>query len=93
MSALAIEARMPLREFELSLELGVGAGERLALAGPSGAGKTTTLRIAAGLTRPGAGRVAIGEEVWLDTAAGREVPAERRRCGIVFQDYALFPRL
>jgi molybdate transport system ATP-binding protein len=90
---LTISARMPLREFELSLELAVGAGERLALAGPSGAGKTTLLRIAAGLVRPRSGRVAIGEEVWLDTAAGRELPAERRRCGVVFQDYALFPRL
>jgi molybdate transport system ATP-binding protein len=91
--ALTISARMPLREFELSLELGVGDGERLALAGPSGAGKTTALRIAAGLTRPRWGCVSIGEEVWLDTATGREVPAERRRCGVVFQDYALFPRL
>jgi molybdate transport system ATP-binding protein len=85
---------MPLREFELSLELAVAPGERLALAGPSGAGKTTLLRIVAGLLRPASGRVALGEEVWLDTAAAaREVPAERRRCGVVFQDYALFPNL
>jgi molybdate transport system ATP-binding protein len=84
---------MPLREFELSLDLAVEPGERLALTGPSGAGKTTLLRIAAGLLRPAVGRVAIGEDVWLDTAAGREVPAERRRCGVVFQDYALFPTL
>ncbi|HET8565618.1 MAG TPA: ABC transporter ATP-binding protein [Solirubrobacterales bacterium] len=91
--SLAVAARMPLRGFELSLELAVGPGERLALAGPSGAGKTTLLRIVAGLVRPAAGMVAVGEEVWLDTAAPREVPAERRRCGFVFQDYALFPRL
>jgi len=91
--ALAISARMPLRELELAVELAVAPGERLALAGPSGAGKTTLLRIVAGLLRPAAGRVAIGEEVWLDTAAGREVPTERRRCGVVFQDYALFPNL
>jgi molybdate transport system ATP-binding protein len=90
---LRVEARMPLREFELSLDLAVEPGERVALAGPSGAGKTTLLRIVAGLARPAAGRVAIGEEIWLDTGAGREVPAERRRCGLVFQDYALFPAL
>jgi molybdate transport system ATP-binding protein len=84
---------MPLREFELSLDLAVEPGERVALTGPSGAGKTTLLRIVAGLARPATGRVAIGEEIWLDTAAGREVPAERRRCGLVFQDYALFPLL
>src|SRR4051794_6795898 len=90
---LRISARMPLREFDLSLELEVGTGECLALAGPWGAGKTPLLRIAAGLMRPPSGRVAIGEEVWLDTAAGHELPAERRRCGFVFQDYALFPNL
>ncbi|MGN6816711.1 MAG: ABC transporter ATP-binding protein [Solirubrobacterales bacterium] len=91
--ALGISARMPLRGFELAVELGVGPGERVALAGPSGAGKTTLLRIVTGLVQPPAGRVAIGEEVWLDTAADREVPAERRGCGVVFQDYALFPNL
>ncbi|MGN6217406.1 MAG: ATP-binding cassette domain-containing protein, partial [Solirubrobacterales bacterium] len=90
---LALAAEMPLREFELSLDLAAAAGERLALAGPSGAGKTSALRIAAGLARPASGRVALGGEAWLDTAAGVEVPAERRRCGFVFQDYALFPGL
>jgi molybdate transport system ATP-binding protein len=90
---LRVEAQMPLREFELFLDLAVEPGERVALTGPSGAGKTTLLRIVAGLLRPAAGRVAIGEELWLDTGAEREVPAERRRCGFVFQDYALFPTL
>jgi molybdate transport system ATP-binding protein len=90
---LRIEARMPLREFDLALEVAVEPEECLAIAGPSGAGKTTLLRIAAGLLRPSSGRVGIGEEVWLDTGAGREVPAERRRCGFAFQDYALFPNL
>jgi molybdate transport system ATP-binding protein len=90
---LRVEARMPLREFDLAVDLAVGPGERVALAGPSGAGKTTLLRIVAGLVRPAAGRVSVGEEIWLDAAAGREMPAERRRCGFVFQDYALFPTL
>lgn len=91
--ALRISARMPLREFELAVELAVEPGERLALNGPSGAGKTTLLRIVSGVLRPAAGHVAIGEEVWLDTESGREVPAEHRRCGVVFQDSALFPGL
>ncbi|MGN6275906.1 MAG: ABC transporter ATP-binding protein [Solirubrobacterales bacterium] len=90
---LEVSAQTPLREFELSLRLAIDAGERLALAGPSGAGKTTALRIVAGLARPASGRVALGDEAWLDTATGVEVPAERRRCGVVFQDYALFPGL
>jgi molybdate transport system ATP-binding protein len=65
----------------------------LALAGPSGAGKTTLLRIVAGLARPREGRVAVGGEVWTDIAAGVFVPVELRRCGYLFQDYALFPHL
>ena len=65
----------------------------LALAGPSGAGKTSALRIVAGLLRPRDGRVSCDGDVWLDTRAGVDVPPERRRCGYVFQDYALFPHL
>jgi molybdate transport system ATP-binding protein len=91
--ALTVSVRMVLREFELAIELAIGPGERVALAGPSGAGKTTLLRIVAGLAQPRFGRVAIGGDVWLDTAIGTEVPVEQRRCGVVFQDYALFPGL
>jgi molybdate transport system ATP-binding protein len=71
----------------------VAAGECLALAGPSGAGKSTVLRIVAGLLRPRAGRVTCGEDLWLDRSAGVDLPPEQRRCGYLFQDYALFPHL
>ena len=77
----------------LSLALEVGAGECVALAGPSGAGKTTVLQTVAGLFRPERGLVACGPETWLDTASGVFVAPEQRRCGYVFQDYALFPHL
>jgi molybdate transport system ATP-binding protein len=69
------------------------AGEVLALVGPSGAGKTTILRAIAGLHRPCTGRVAIGDEAWLDHAAGVDLPPHRRRVGLVFQNYALFPHM
>ena len=73
------------------LDLDVPEGATCALLGPSGCGKTTTLRLIAGLERPDAGTVEIGgEEV---AGATRAVPAERRRIGMVFQDYALFPHL
>src|SRR4051794_284690 len=92
-AALRAAVATPLRSFELALELEARPGEPLALVGPSGAGKTSMLRILAGLLRPQRGTVALGAETWLDTERGRELPAERRRCGYVFQDYALFPRM
>jgi ABC-type sulfate/molybdate transport systems ATPase subunit len=81
-----------LRSFRLSLDLELGR-ETLALVGPSGAGKSSVLRSIAGLLRPERGRVALGAEAWLDTAAGIDLPPERRSVGLVFQEYALFPHL
>ena len=68
-------------------------GEMLALVGPSGAGKTSMLRVLAGLSRPERGRVTVDGEVWLDSATGRFLPPQRRHVGLVFQDYALMPHL
>ena len=90
---LSLRVMAPLREFALDLELEVAPGERLAVVGPSGAGKTSTLRLVAGLLTPRTGRVALDDEVWLDTEAAIDLPPERRRCGYVFQDYALFSRM
>ncbi len=90
---LRVDATHTLGTLMLDVELTVGRGECLALAGPSGAGKTSVLRIAAGLLRPERGRVDANGETWLDTEHDVEVPAELRRCGYVFQHYALFPHL
>jgi iron(III) transport system ATP-binding protein len=73
------------------VDLEVEPGSICALLGPSGCGKTTTLRLIAGLEQPRAGEIAIGERVLC--GPGRFVPPERRRIGMVFQDYALFPHL
>jgi molybdate transport system ATP-binding protein len=78
---------------ELDVRFDVPAGRCLALAGPSGAGKSTILRLLAGIARPDQGRISNGEEVWVDTANGVWRAPEERRCGYVFQDYALFPHL
>ena len=91
--ALQLRALSRVGAIELDVALEVPAGECLALAGPSGAGKTSVLRIAAGLLRPRTGRVSCGGELWLDTERGVDVAPERRRCGYVFQEYALFPNL
>ncbi len=63
------------------------------LFGPSGSGKTTVLRALAGLDTPDAGTIAHDGETWLDRARGVAVPPQRRRVGLLFQEYALFPHL
>jgi iron(III) transport system ATP-binding protein len=73
------------------LDLEIEPGATCALLGPSGCGKTTTLRLIAGLEEPDAGSVEIGDETV--STPQRSLPPERRRIGMVFQDYALFPHL
>ena len=90
---LRIAAEAQLGGFSLDIELAVAPGECLALAGPSGAGKSSVLRVIAGLVHPQNGTVTCGERVWLDTAKHIDLPPDERRCGYVFQDYALFPHL
>ena len=91
--ALRIDYTHPLRAFDARVELTVERGETVALVGPSGAGKTTTLRVVAGLLRPRSGRITVGDETWLDTTAGVDCSPEQRRVGYLFQEYALFPHL
>ncbi|GIV97167.1 MAG: hypothetical protein KatS3mg057_1824 [Herpetosiphonaceae bacterium] len=76
-----------VREVTLALE----RGQFLALLGPSGCGKTTTLRLLAGFEIPDSGEIAIGGQKV--SAPGLFIPPERRRIGMVFQDYALFPHM
>ena len=91
MAELRLEdVNLPLRAFQLELTLAVGA--TVALVGPSGAGKTSVLRSVAGPAGPARGRIGVDGDVWFD--AGRvDVPPDRRRVGLVFQEYALFPHL
>ena len=63
------------------------------LLGPSGCGKTTTLRMIAGLETPTTGRITIDDEVMFDSDAGINVPANKRRVGFLFQNYALWPNM
>jgi iron(III) transport system ATP-binding protein len=89
--ATGIDKRFGDVEVLRSVELDVAPGSIVALLGPSGCGKTTLLRILAGLERPDAGTVVIGDRTV--TGPGAWVPPERRRVGMVFQDWALFPHM
>jgi molybdate transport system ATP-binding protein len=92
MDALELDFRLPLRSFALELDLRVGR-ETFALVGPSGAGKTSVLRVVAGLVRPAAGQVRLGERVLFDAERRIDLAPEERGVGFVFQDYALFPHM
>ena len=73
------------------VSFGLRAGDIGVFIGPSGCGKTTLLRAVAGLERVTAGEIRISGKIV--SGAGAHVPAEARRIGMVFQDYALFPHL
>jgi len=75
------------------INLRIESGEFLTLLGPSGCGKTTTLRMVAGLEKNTGGRIAIGDTVVSDADANFFVPSERRRLGMVFQSYAIWPHM
>ncbi|MBA4489494.1 sulfate/molybdate ABC transporter ATP-binding protein [Paracoccus sp. S1E-3] len=79
----SFDATQVLRGIDLKVE----DGELLALLGPSGSGKTTLLRIIAGLDWPDAGQLVVAGQDWL------ALPAQKRRIGFVFQQYALFPHM
>ena len=63
------------------------------LLGPSGCGKTTTLRMIAGPETPTSGRITIGDRVVYDSALGINIPANKRKVGFLFQNYALWPNM
>jgi molybdate transport system ATP-binding protein len=82
------------RERAFSLEVAFTSIARsLVISGPSGSGKSLTLRAIAGLLRPEAGRIAFEGLTLFDGAAGLHLPPQARAIGHVFQDYALFPHL
>lgn len=91
-----VTLRKQLRHDESRFDLDVrfaSDAARLVLFGPSGAGKTQTLKMVAGVVRPDHGRVAIAGRVLYDAAAGVNLSPQRRQLAYVSQDYALFPHL
>lgn len=77
------------QQMEIAFE--VEKGQLLTLYGPSGAGKTTILRILSGLTSVSSGHITVDGETWYDSRQKINIPTQRRRIGFVFQDFGLFP--
>jgi molybdate transport system ATP-binding protein len=89
---LSVSLQHRLEGFALDVAFDAPPGVTV-LFGPSGSGKTTVINAVAGLLRPDAGRIVVGDRVLLDTARGVMVPPHRRRLGYIFQEGRLFPHL
>lgn len=77
----------------LSIDLQIAKGDLLALYGESGVGKTTLLRMLAGLTIPDAGYIRVNNQVWFDKEQKINLAPQKREIGLLFQEYALFPHM
>jgi len=89
--SVRITKRLPRFTLQVDLEL---PGEGIhAVVGPSGAGKTSLLRLLAGLDKPDGGSIRLGDATWSDTARGVHLEPWQRPVGMVFQDFGLFPHL
>ncbi|MBD3798947.1 ATP-binding cassette domain-containing protein [Sulfuricurvum sp.] len=80
-------------EFLLEINHMFGANDFWAIFGESGIGKTTLMRLIAGLDTPDSGKIIVDDEIWFDSASNINLPPQKRRVGFVFQNYALFEHM
>ena len=89
---IALEKRItPIRRLQVDLKL--ERGDFVAIYGKSGIGKTTLLRMIAGLSQADSGMLSVGQKTWFDSKKNINLPPQNRKVGFVFQDYALFPNM
>jgi len=89
---LEVDIEKELAAFTLTVKLSAGMGA-VGLLGASGAGKSMTLRMIAGIVSPTRGHLVLNGRTLFNSTTGEKVPAAKRKIGVVFQDYALFPRM
>ena len=91
--ALTVQIQKRYGDFLLDVDFTAESGGVLALLGASGCGKSLTLKCIAGIDRPDRGRIALDGQVLFDHGAGISLPPQKRRVGVLFQNYALFPHM
>lgn len=90
--SLVLDIKKAYPDFSLDVRL-EAAGERVALLGASGCGKSCTLRCIAGVETPDEGRIAVNGVTFFDSARGINLSPQQRKCALLFQNYQLFPNL
>ena len=93
MTGLAADLRVQRGGFDLDVAFSLAERRTLAIVGPNGAGKSSLAGALAGFVEVREGRILVGDRVLTDTAAGIDLPMDKRRVGVVFQDHLLFPHL
>jgi molybdate transport system ATP-binding protein len=91
--SVEIKLTKHLRDYVLDIDMAVEDESIHVLFGRNGSGKTTILKMVAGLMRPDAGRIAVNGKVLFDSEEGIDLPVEERGTGFIFQNYALFPHM
>jgi len=95
MIAIDIQKKLHAAQGEMLLDLNIeiAQGELVAIYGPSGAGKTSTLKILSGLLTPESGTIFVNNKTWFDKQQKINLKPQQRKVGYLFQDYALFPKM
>lgn len=90
--SLVLDIKKAYPDFSLDVQL-EAAGERVALLGASGCGKSCTLRCIAGVETPDVGRIEVNGVTFFDSERGINLSPQQRKCALLFQNYQLFPNL
>ena len=93
MNGLCINAKLDRPGFRLDIKAGFETGSVTAILGQSGSGKSSLLRVIAGLEALKQGAISVNGETWVNTAKKIVIPVQRRSVGFMFQDYALFDHM